>query len=81
MRALSVTPRAAGSARVEDPLRPGVNANLRHYRAAANALAKADIDWLRRLITRRPPLDRFADGLSAQPDDVEVVLTMTDQDR
>jgi threonine dehydrogenase-like Zn-dependent dehydrogenase len=35
-----------------------VNANLRHYRAAAAALAKADQDWLSRLITRRLPLDQ-----------------------
>src|SRR4051812_12425108 len=35
-----------------------VNANRAHYQAAAQALAKADKDWLRKLITRRVPLDR-----------------------
>src|SRR3954467_6983373 len=30
-----------------------VNANLRHYQAAAEALAKADRSWLERLVTRR----------------------------
>jgi threonine dehydrogenase-like Zn-dependent dehydrogenase len=35
-----------------------VNANLRHYRAAATALTAADRDWLSRLITRRLPLEQ-----------------------
>ncbi|MBQ1016796.1 glucose 1-dehydrogenase [Micromonospora sp. D93] len=52
-----------------------VNANLRHYSAAAQALAAADRDWLERLISRRVPLSRFADALHAQPDDIKVVLT------
>ena len=33
-----------------------VNANLRHYQMAADALARADRAWLSRLITRRVPL-------------------------
>ena len=53
-----------------------VNANLHHYRLAADALAGADVDWLGRLITRRLPLDDFADALRAQPDDVKVVLAL-----
>jgi threonine dehydrogenase-like Zn-dependent dehydrogenase len=53
-----------------------VNANLTHYAAAAAALAEADTDWLARLITRRIPLERFAEALYAQPDDIKVVLTM-----
>jgi threonine dehydrogenase-like Zn-dependent dehydrogenase len=53
-----------------------VNANLSHYAAAAAALAKADLDWLGRLITRRVPLDRFAEALPAQPDDIKVVLEL-----
>jgi threonine dehydrogenase-like Zn-dependent dehydrogenase len=55
-----------------------VNANLHHYRLAAGALARADGAWLGRLITRRLPLDGFADALDAQPDDVKVVLTLGD---
>ncbi len=54
-----------------------VNANLDHYAAAADALAKADGDWLARLITRRLPLDRFADALTSNPDDIKVVLTLS----
>ncbi|ODQ89045.1 glucose 1-dehydrogenase [Mycolicibacterium holsaticum] len=55
-----------------------VNANLRHYRQAAEALAKADKDWLASLITRRVPLHRAADAFTAQPDDVKVVITLDD---
>jgi threonine dehydrogenase-like Zn-dependent dehydrogenase len=53
-----------------------VNANLAHYAAAADALAKADVGWLERLITRRVPLERYADAFTAQRDDVKVVITL-----
>jgi threonine dehydrogenase-like Zn-dependent dehydrogenase len=53
-----------------------VNANLRHYAAAADALARADLDWLDRLITRRVPLDRFAEALELREDDIKVVITL-----
>lgn len=53
-----------------------VNANLSHYAAAAGALAKADVDWLSRLITRRVPLDRFTEALSAGTDDIKVVVDL-----
>ncbi|MCP2264052.1 glucose 1-dehydrogenase [Promicromonospora thailandica] len=43
-----------------------VNANLTHYRAGAQALADADLGWLRRVVTRRVPLEdaleAFEDG-------------------
>jgi threonine dehydrogenase-like Zn-dependent dehydrogenase len=51
-----------------------VNANRAHYEAAAAALARADREWLRRLITRRVPLDRWQDVLTKQPGDIKVVL-------
>jgi threonine dehydrogenase-like Zn-dependent dehydrogenase len=53
-----------------------VNANRRHYEAAAESLAKADKDWLARLITRRVPAEEFAAALERQPDDVKVVIEM-----
>jgi threonine dehydrogenase-like Zn-dependent dehydrogenase len=53
-----------------------VNANLRHYRAAAEALARADSAWLQRLITRRVALADFDEALRPSPDDVKVVLTL-----
>jgi threonine dehydrogenase-like Zn-dependent dehydrogenase len=54
-----------------------VNANRRHYQAAAEALAKADRSWLERLITRRVPLGRWPDALQRQPDDVKAVIDLT----
>jgi glucose 1-dehydrogenase len=53
-----------------------VNANMRHYEAAAEGLAKADQEWLRRLITRRVPLSRFHEALDRKPDDVKVVIDL-----
>jgi threonine dehydrogenase-like Zn-dependent dehydrogenase len=55
-----------------------VNANRRHYRAAAEALAKADQSWLARVITRRVPLDRWQEAfVPPTPSDVKVVLDFT----
>ena len=54
-----------------------VNANLRHYAQAADALAKADLSWLARLVTRRVPLERFAEAFEAEEEDVKVVLDLT----
>jgi threonine dehydrogenase-like Zn-dependent dehydrogenase len=53
-----------------------VNANLRHYEMAAEALVRADRAWLERLITRRVPLERFDEALKRQPDDVKVVIEL-----
>ncbi|MEU6914271.1 glucose 1-dehydrogenase [Streptomyces olindensis] len=53
-----------------------VNANLRHYRQAADALAEADPAWLERLITRRVPLDRATEAFTPQPDDVKAVVDL-----
>jgi threonine dehydrogenase-like Zn-dependent dehydrogenase len=56
-----------------------VNANLRHYQAAADALAGADVSWLSRLITRQVPLDEAPDSFDAPPGaDVKVVITIGD---
>jgi threonine dehydrogenase-like Zn-dependent dehydrogenase len=53
-----------------------VNANLRHYQAAAEALAKADRSWLSRLITRRVPLSRFAEAFAYRKGDIKVVIEL-----
>jgi len=55
-----------------------VNANLRHFRAAADALAKADTDWLQRLVSRRVPLSRFGDAFTEDLDDVKVVIELAE---
>jgi threonine dehydrogenase-like Zn-dependent dehydrogenase len=54
-----------------------VNANLRHYRLAAEALARADLDWLGRLVSRRVRLEDFAQAFEAREEDVKVVLDLT----
>ncbi len=51
-----------------------VNANRRHYEAAAGALAKADRQWLARVVSRRVPLTQWKDALTRQPDDVKVIV-------
>lgn len=51
-----------------------VNANRAHYRAAADALAKADRAWLEGLISRRVPLERWHEALERRPDDIKVVI-------
>jgi threonine dehydrogenase-like Zn-dependent dehydrogenase len=51
-----------------------VNANRRHYEAAAKSLAAADRQWLSRLITRQVPLDHWSEAMVKQPHDVKVVI-------
>lgn len=53
-----------------------VNANLRHYRHAADALADADIGWLERLISRRVPLHRAPEAFEHHDGDVKVVVDL-----
>jgi threonine dehydrogenase-like Zn-dependent dehydrogenase len=51
-----------------------VNANRRHYEAAAAALTAADHSWLQGLVTRRVPLEHWSEALERKPDDVKVVI-------
>jgi glucose 1-dehydrogenase len=54
-----------------------VNANRRHYEAGADALKKADRDWLGQLVSRRVPLDRWQEALDRSPEDVKVVVEVS----
>jgi len=45
--------------------------------AHAAALAKADKDWLARLITRKVPLSRWREAFEPRDDDVKVALDFT----
>ena len=54
-----------------------VNANRRHYQAAAAALLKADQAWLERLVSRRVRLGNWADAMQRRPDDVKTVIDFT----
>jgi glucose 1-dehydrogenase len=53
-----------------------VNANRRHYQAAAEALARADKEWLGRMISRTVPLEHFENAFQRQPDDIKVVIEL-----
>lgn len=53
-----------------------VNANLRHYQAAARALEAAHLPWLERMITRRVPLERALEAFEPADDDVKVVIDL-----
>jgi glucose 1-dehydrogenase len=51
-----------------------VNANRMHYEMAADALVRADRDWLGRFITRRVPLEKWPEALEHRPDDIKVII-------
>jgi threonine dehydrogenase-like Zn-dependent dehydrogenase len=51
-----------------------VNANRKHYEDAVAVLARADKDWLGRLITRRVPVEQWTQSLTPQPGDIKVVV-------
>ena len=51
-----------------------VNANRRHYEMALDTLLRADKRWLGQLITRRVPLERFAEALERRPGDIKVII-------
>jgi threonine dehydrogenase-like Zn-dependent dehydrogenase len=55
-----------------------VNANLRHYHAAADALAHANRAWLDQLITRRVNLKKWDEAYQKQEGDVKTVLLFED---
>jgi threonine dehydrogenase-like Zn-dependent dehydrogenase len=55
-----------------------VNANRRHYEQAVSALTAADQSWLRRLITRRVPLSRWAEAFDGRAGDIKVVVDFGD---
>jgi threonine dehydrogenase-like Zn-dependent dehydrogenase len=53
-----------------------INASLRHYRTAAQALAAADRSWLSGLVSRRVPLGDAQDAFRPREDDVKVVIDL-----
>jgi glucose 1-dehydrogenase len=56
-----------------------VNANRRHWDAAATALNRADRGWLASLITRRVPLSDYATAYTAHENDIKVALSFPDR--
>ena len=55
-----------------------VNANKRHWYKGAEALARADREWLGRLITRREKPENFKEALERKPDDIKVVIQFSE---
>jgi glucose 1-dehydrogenase len=55
-----------------------VNANKRHWYKAGEALAKADREWLAKLITRREKPENFQQALDRKPDDIKVIIQFSD---
>ncbi len=51
-----------------------VNANRRHYEMAADALAKADLAWLGRIINRRVSMEDWQNALTRRPDDIKPII-------
>ena len=55
-----------------------VNANRRHYEAAAASLARADRGWLERLLTRKVPLRGFEQAYEKRKGEVKTVILLED---
>ncbi len=55
-----------------------VNANRRHWYKGAEALAKADRDWLSKLITRRVKPADFQSALARHPEDIKCVIQFSE---
>jgi threonine dehydrogenase-like Zn-dependent dehydrogenase len=51
-----------------------VNANKRHWFKGGEALARADRQWLAKLISRRERPENFTHALERKPDDIKVVI-------
>jgi threonine dehydrogenase-like Zn-dependent dehydrogenase len=54
-----------------------VNANKRHWYQGAQALARADRNWLSKLISRCEKPENFAQALERKPDDIKVIIQFT----
>jgi threonine dehydrogenase-like Zn-dependent dehydrogenase len=57
-----------------------VNANRRHFEAAARMLGAAVRKWpgvLDQIVTRRVAVEQFADAFSRQPDDIKTVISFS----
>ena len=64
MRAIAIRPGVLHSTRLD----------RRHHEMALSTLMRADKKWLAQLITRRAPLERFAEALERRPGGIKVVI-------
>ena len=74
MASRAVADVAAAAVLKNNVLVGSVNANKRHWYKAAEHLARADRNWLSRLITRRETPEHFQQALARQPDDIKVII-------
>jgi threonine dehydrogenase-like Zn-dependent dehydrogenase len=54
-----------------------VNANRRHYEAAAELMARGDRAWLARIVSKRVPPARWREALELEPTDVKAAIDFT----
>jgi len=69
---------AAASVLKNNVIVGSVNANKRHWYKAGNLLARADRNWLCRLITRRERPENFMRALERTPDDIKVIVQFSE---
>lgn len=69
---------AAGAVPRNNVIVGSVNANRRHWYKAGEALARANPEWLGRLVTRREKPEDFTRALERQPDDIKVLIQFSD---
>jgi glucose 1-dehydrogenase len=65
---------AAGAVLRNNVVIGSVNANMRHWYKAGEALGRADRAWLTQLVTRRERPNDFARALQRTPEDIKVVV-------
>jgi glucose 1-dehydrogenase len=64
MRAIAIRPGVLHSTRLD----------RRHDEMALSTLMRADKKWRAELITRRVPLERFAQALERRPSEIKVII-------
>jgi threonine dehydrogenase-like Zn-dependent dehydrogenase len=74
VKSMSVADVAASAVLKNNVIFGSVNANKRHWYKASQALARADRNWLSKLITRVETPENFMQALQRKPDDIKVVI-------
>jgi threonine dehydrogenase-like Zn-dependent dehydrogenase len=77
-RSASVADMAAAAVLRNIVIFGSVNANKRHWYKAGQGLARADRNWLSKLITRIEKPENFMNALQRKPDDIKVVIQFSD---
>lgn len=78
MTPAAITDIAAAAVLNNNVIVGSVNANKRHWYRAGDVLARADRNWLGRLITRRERPENFKQALERKPDDIKVIVQFSE---